>query len=90
MRDCKEGDYVRCRRASSVELSVRKNFGVFLRRARTAAGLTLPALAVEAKLPKSVISTIENGKGNPSLITLHKLACALGVQIKISPNDQAY
>lgn len=59
-------------------------FGALLRRARTAAGLTLPSLAAKARLPKSLISTIENGKGNPSLSTLRKLSRAIGVQITIN------
>ena len=61
-----------------------KELGVLLRRARTDAGMTLPALAIKARLPKSVLSTIENGKGNPCLSTLHKLSWALVIQITIN------
>lgn len=56
---------------------VQRAFGRSLRRARIAAGMTLPELATKAHLSKGLLSDIENGKGNPCLDTLHKLGWAL-------------
>ena len=60
-----------------------REFGAALRKQRTVADMSLPELAIKAQLPKSLLSTLENGKGNPSLATLHKLAKALNVEITI-------
>ena len=50
-----------------------------LRRLRLAKGLSQDALAVDAGVFQKLISGIENGRANPELDTLGKIATALGV-----------
>lgn len=56
-------------------------FGLKLRRLRNHRGFTLPALQKKSGLSRGLLSSLENGTGNPSLLTLHKLARALGVGV---------
>jgi len=60
-----------------------KELGRIVREKRCNAGLTLPELARLSDLPKSTISKIENGKGNPSLSTIGKISDALQIMIMI-------
>ena len=57
--------------------------GMTVKRHRKQQNLTLPALAKLAGLPKSTISKIENGKGNPTLFTIGQIADALQIIIVI-------
>jgi transcriptional regulator with XRE-family HTH domain len=50
-----------------------------LRRLRLARGLSQDALAADAGVFQKLISGIENGRANPELDTLGKIAAALGV-----------
>lgn len=50
-----------------------------LRRIRTRKGISQGDIARELDMAKSFISNIENGKTNPTLSTITKLAKALGV-----------
>lgn len=50
-----------------------------VRRLRTGKGLSQDALAVDAGQHQGLISEIENGRANPELDTLGKIAAALGV-----------
>jgi transcriptional regulator with XRE-family HTH domain len=50
-----------------------------VRRLRLAKGLSQDALAADAGLFQKLISGIENGRANPELDTLGKIAKALGV-----------
>jgi transcriptional regulator with XRE-family HTH domain len=54
-------------------------FGVLLREARHAAGLSQSDLSERSGLPKPTLSRYENGHVLPSLLTLRKLADALDV-----------
>jgi transcriptional regulator with XRE-family HTH domain len=58
---------------------VRISFGVHLRKLRLSKGLTQEKLADRAGMHFTYVGQIERGKRNPSLINLHKLAKALGV-----------
>lgn len=49
-----------------------------VRRARTAAGLSLDALAARADVSKGALVAVEAGGGNPTFSTLVRLADALG------------
>ncbi len=69
--------------SEKMRVKTSRELGALLRRARLAAKVTLPALAVKARLPKSLVSTLEHGKGNPGLSTLLKLSLALGIEITI-------
>jgi transcriptional regulator with XRE-family HTH domain len=55
-----------------------KNIGGTIKALRQEKGITLPALADQAKLSKGLLSKIENTpEANPSLDTLYKIAEAL-------------
>jgi transcriptional regulator with XRE-family HTH domain len=58
---------------------IRKNLGESLEYLRKARGLTQEQLAKISGIPRTTLSHIESGEGNPSLTTLSKLALALGV-----------
>ncbi len=49
-----------------------------VRSARTAAGLSLDALAARAEVSKGALVALEGARGNPNLTTLVRLADALG------------
>jgi transcriptional regulator with XRE-family HTH domain len=55
--------------------------GQHIRQLRKAKGLTLQALAAEVGCSESMLSKIENGKGNPSMRVLHNISKALGTNI---------
>jgi ribosome-binding protein aMBF1 (putative translation factor) len=48
---------------------------------RHALGLTQEQLAAAAAVRQSEISRIENGRGNPTVLTLSRLADALGLEV---------
>jgi transcriptional regulator with XRE-family HTH domain len=56
------------------------NFGAQLRTSRLALGLSQEKLAHECGLDRTSISSVERGKRNVSLLNIHKLAAALGIQ----------
>ncbi|MDZ4228058.1 MAG: helix-turn-helix transcriptional regulator [Candidatus Levybacteria bacterium] len=53
--------------------------GLNLKRIRTKKGISQGDIARELEVSRGFISTIENGKTNPTLSTISKLAKALGV-----------
>lgn len=58
---------------------ISKNLGVSLEYLRKARGVTQGQLAKISGIPRTTLSHMESGMGNPSLKTLSKLAVALGV-----------
>lgn len=50
---------------------------------RRALGLTQEQLADAAEVRQSEISRIENGRGNPTVLTLARLADALGLEVSL-------
>lgn len=58
-----------------------ESVGNRLRKVRKAKRMTLKDLALMVGCSESLLSKIENGKGNPALSTLHELTSALGVSI---------
>jgi transcriptional regulator with XRE-family HTH domain len=52
-----------------------------LKQVRMLKGLTLKQLADAAECSESLLSKIENGRNNPSVTTLHRIAAALGTTI---------
>jgi transcriptional regulator with XRE-family HTH domain len=60
---------------SEIRAALAKN----VRRLRMAKGLSQDALAADASQHQGLISEIENGRANPELDTLGKIAAALGV-----------
>lgn len=56
-----------------------EKLGSNLKRIRTEKGISQGDIGRELKVSRGFISTIENGKTNPTLSTITKLAKALGV-----------
>jgi len=55
--------------------------GQHIRQLRKIQGLTLRGLASKAGCSESMLSKVENGKGNPSINVLHAIAQALGTNM---------
>lgn len=58
-------------------MDMRKLVGANVRRARTAQGLTQEELAVRSGFSQQYISELENGRRNPTIVTIYELAQAL-------------
>jgi transcriptional regulator with XRE-family HTH domain len=61
--------------------------GATLRAHRKAAGRTIASVALDAGLSVPYIANLENGRGNPTLSALHRLAGALGTDLRIELHD---
>ena len=61
-----------------------QEIGRQLRSLRAAAGRTVATVAVEAGLSVPYVANLENGRGNPTVSALSRLASALGTELKIS------
>ena len=61
---------------------ISRQLGQRIQAARRGKGWTQEDLAHHAGLDFSYLNQLENGKRNPSLATLHKIATALGVTLK--------
>jgi transcriptional regulator with XRE-family HTH domain len=72
-------------------MDMRKLVGRQVRRARLAKGLTQEELSARTGLTQHYISVLENGRRNPTILTLHELAQALGVSHVdlVQPDDEA-
>jgi transcriptional regulator with XRE-family HTH domain len=53
-----------------------------LRARRAVLGRTIASVALEAGLSVPYVANLENGRGNPTLSALHRLATALGVPLR--------
>ena len=58
-----------------------KKLGLNLKRIRTQKGISQGDIAKKLGLSRGFISTIENGKTNPTLSTIAKLATTLGISV---------
>ncbi len=56
--------------------------GLNLKKIRTKKAMSQGYIARELKVSRGFVSTIENGKANPTLATIAKLAKALNVKIE--------
>lgn len=65
------------------ELPVCLRFGNLLCEARLKAGLSQAELSLRTGIDQSDISKLERGVGNPSIVTLEKIAAALGTRLEI-------
>ena len=63
-------------------------FGTRLRECRLARGWSLENLAHECGLNWSYIGPLERGQGNPTLLSLTRLADALGVPVSRLVSDE--
>lgn len=59
-----------------------------LRDRRKAANRTIASVAVDAGLSVPYIANLENGRGNPTVAALDRLAAALGAQLQLSIVDE--
>ena len=69
------GVYTEAMKSDSVKL------GKNLKRIRTAKGISQGKIARTLKVGRSFITNIENGKTNPTLDTIAKIAKAIGVSV---------
>ena len=60
-------------------MDMRKLVGANAARLRKEAGLTQEQLAERSGFSQQYISKLEQGRRNPTVVTLHELASALGV-----------
>lgn len=58
-----------------------QKLGQNLKRIRTGKGISQGDIVRKLGMPKSFVSNIENGKTNPTLATIAKLAKAIGVSV---------
>jgi transcriptional regulator with XRE-family HTH domain len=63
------------------EEGLREELGRRLRARRSSLGRTLASVAMQAGLSVPYVANLENGRGNPTLSSLHRLAGALGVAL---------
>ncbi|MEV4266523.1 helix-turn-helix transcriptional regulator [Kribbella sp. NPDC049584] len=61
--------------------------GEVLRDRRKAAGRTIASVAVDAGLSVPYIANLENGRGNPTVAALDRLATALGAELEVRIGD---
>lgn len=59
-----------------------------LRDRRKAANRTIASVAVDAGLSVPYIANLENGRGNPTVAALDRLATALGAQLRLTIVDE--
>ena len=74
------------------EEALREELGRRLRARRSSLGRTLASVAMQAGLSVPYVANLENGRGNPTLSSLHRLAGALGVtlsELLADTNDAA-
>jgi len=58
-----------------------EKLGKNLKRIRTAKGISQGEISRTLEVDKSFVSNIENGKTNPTLATIAKIAKAIGVSV---------
>lgn len=58
-----------------------QKLGMNLKRIRTEKGISQGSIARMLKIDKAFISNVENGKTNPTLATIEKIAKALEISI---------
>lgn len=56
-----------------------KAFGLAVREARKERGMSQETLAFESNLDRTFVSQLENGRKQPSLLTIYQVAAALGL-----------
>ncbi|WP_186763503.1 helix-turn-helix domain-containing protein [Lentzea tibetensis] len=66
-----------------------QELGRQLRALRAASGRTLASVALEAGLSVPYVANLENGRGNPTVNALSKLADALGTTFTIALGEEA-
>lgn len=64
------------------ELAIKKELGAKIVRYRNAAGFSQQQFATMLGMNRTRLREIENGKGNPQLNTLIRIANGLGIELK--------
>lgn len=67
--------------------NIRIELGDTIRQRRELLGLLQPKLAALSGISTRTIQLVEQGKGNPSMDTLIKLAQPLGLRLKLELNE---
>ncbi|NIK55067.1 helix-turn-helix domain-containing protein [Kribbella shirazensis] len=62
--------------------------GEVLRERRKATGRTIASVAVDAGLSVPYIANLENGRGNPTIAALDRLATALGARLEVRIGEE--
>lgn len=60
-----------------------KEIGQTIKKRRVQLGITQQTLADLAEVGINTIVAIERGKGNPSVVTLQKIASVLGLELRL-------
>jgi transcriptional regulator with XRE-family HTH domain len=63
-------------------MDVRKRVGLAVQRHRHEKGLSQEELSHGAEIHQTYLSEVENGKRNPSILVLERIASALGIDIE--------
>jgi len=61
-----------------------REIGRQLRARRAASGRTVASVAMDAGLSVPYVANLENGRGNPTISALSRLAAALNIQLSVS------
>ncbi len=61
------------------------SLGAFIKFIRLQLGMSQQTLAKRAGVPQSTVSRVEHGQRDTSLLTLHKVLCALSCDLVIAP-----
>lgn len=64
------------------EARIQNQFGERMREIRKLKGLSQESLALSCYLDRTYIGGVERGERNISLVNIHKIATALGVNVK--------
>lgn len=62
-------------------MNIQSQLGMRIVYLRKQAGLSQEDLALQANINKNYLSDLENGRRNPTLIVLEKIANALGIDV---------
>jgi len=64
------------------EQEIQKRFGACVRGFRQKQGLSQEELALACGLDRTYVGSVERGERNISLVNIHAIAAALGIQVK--------
>jgi len=76
-------EIVVCRKGRSIDLDIAAHIGLAVRKHRTALRLTQEELAGRADFDRTYIGQIEQGRRNPTMLSLERVAHALGLELDV-------